>query len=64
MSVVLFRAKLAQERDAHMKDKRERGQQEREKVEQFLEREREKEVLKEAVSAQGCIHVQPYQCVL
>ena len=64
MSVVLFRAKLAQERDAHMKDKRERGQQEREKVEQFLEREREKEVLKEAVSALGCIHVQPYQCVL
>ena len=48
---MLFRAKLAQEKDAHMKDKCVRGRQEREKVEQFLEGEREKEVLKEAVSA-------------
>lgn len=40
-----------------MKDKRVRGQRGREKVEQFLEQEREKEVLKEAVSARGCMHV-------
>ena len=47
------RAKLTQERAAHMEAKHDSGQQAREKVEQFLESEREKELLKEAVSPEG-----------
>lgn len=62
--VSCFRAKQTQGRVRHMEAKRVRGEQEREKVQQYLENQMKEELVKQTVSG-GDMHsyVKPHQYI-